>query len=102
MITSTMVFMISALIIVLIAIYLTVAKCYRTGFMGSVGFFFTVLGFGTMLIEFASGIEFRVLPQVAMGTAGVAIFLAQHFFRTQLFRRKCDSSLGQPRKGVSV
>lgn len=86
--------MVSAIVIVLISLYLTVAKCYRTGLTGSVGFFLVVLGFGSMVFEYIGGVEFMVLPQVALGTAGMALFFAQHFVRTRRFRRKRENSLG--------
>ena len=96
--TPTAVFMISASVIVAAAVFLTVVKCYRTGFLGAFGFLFVVLGFGSMLAEALSGVEFKILPQVAAGTAGVAVFLVQHVTRSMHFRRKRESSLGQPKE----
>lgn len=99
--TPTVVFMVSAAVIVAAAVFLTVVKCYRTGFLGATGFLFVVLGFGSMLAEALSGLDFRVLPQVATGTAGIAIFMVQHVTRSMHFRRKRESSLGQPKKVVA-
>lgn len=98
MIAPTTVFMISAAVIVAAAVFLTVVKCYRTGLLGASGFLFVVLGFGSMLAEALGGVEFKILPQVAMGTAGMAVFLVQHVTRSMRFRRKRESSLGQPKK----
>lgn len=101
MTSPTIVFTISAAAIVVVSMYLTVAKSYRTGLLGSLGFFMAVLGFGSMLFEFAGGVEFKVLPQVAMGTAGVAIFMVQHVARSIRFRRKRESSLGAKERALS-
>ena len=88
--TPTFIFLFSAGIVTISAIYLTVSNCFRTGVIGSLGFLAIALGFGTMLFEALDGVDFLVLPQTATGMAGVALFFIQHVTRILVadFRRK--------------
>ena len=88
--TPTFIFLFSAGIVTLSAIYLTVSSCFRTGVLGSFGFLAITLGFGTMLFEALDGVDFLVLPQTAAGMVGVALFFIQHVTRILVadFRRK--------------
>lgn len=76
--------------------YLTLARCYQTGFLGSLGLGTMALVSGSVLLETYAGVEYLFIKQVAWFFIGCAAFMTQHVYRVVVSavkrRRKEDDA----------
>ena len=68
--------------------YLVLARCYATGFLGSIGLGFVGVAVGTVGWEsVVLGVEYRLVPQAVLLLAGVFLYLSQVIWRVIHFAR---------------
>lgn len=77
------IFYISCTVIVCIGFYLTVAQCYKTGFLGAVGFGVAGFGAGTFLFEMIQGVQYEITFETICVTTGMALYLIQTAWRAR-------------------
>ena len=103
-----MIFYGSIAIVFCLALYLSIATCYKTGIGGAIGLGMIVLATGTFLGEaFLNDVSYHVLPQTALLAVGLAVFFFQFAARVMyhskrermreregLDRRHCQNKAG--------
>lgn len=91
-------FYICCAIIFAICGYLTVARCYKTGILGSIGFAFAAGGAGVVVFEWLTGTEYSVAYEMRFIIGGIALYLIQIAYRARHHgvaernRRKTDAN----------
>jgi hypothetical protein len=80
---TMLLFYFSCAIIFVVCGYLTVASCYRTGVLGSVGFGFAACGAGVIVFEALAGTQYDVAYETRFIVGGIALYLIQTAWRAR-------------------
>ncbi len=85
-VTSNGLFYLAVAIIVACSIYLTMAKGYKTGFIGALGMGLSCIFLGPMFFDYLAGNPVYDAPwAISLGLFGCALFRLQHATRYRMW-----------------
>ena len=77
----THLFFVGAFLLVGTSLYLTLAKDFKTGFVGAIGMGMCCLGFAPMIVDYLTGTVYDIPWPIAVGVLGCGLFRLQHASR---------------------
>jgi membrane-bound ClpP family serine protease len=81
-------FAFACVVLFVMAIYLTLARCYSTGFAGVIGLALAGICLAVILLSMWEGVTYTIAIEIALLMWGIAIFMGQHVARVVYYARR--------------